>query len=260
MLLPRPCRRSPGQGCRMLALSQVIRVQRRPYGRAGLGMARKAPIRRTISGRRGPAGAGEPQSRYAQAGHRSSHLPPASQLRWALVPELPALAVRRGSVACVPGAESPRAGCRSRITPSLCRRDRQRASSRRYEERQGASGAARIEPGCPKHDRSVAPDAGGGSAEQERPPVSRRWAPRSSFRGDVPSAVARQDRAIGSAQRKDWPCVRGLSVLVVAALDAHGERARGWAPDGVTGRTGGGPDGSAEARASEHRGSQNQGL
>ena len=36
--------------------------------------------------------------------------------------------------------------------------------------------------------------------------------------------------------------------------------AHGWAPGGATVRTGGGPDGSAEDRASEHRRSQGQGL
>jgi len=66
----------------MPALRQAIRVQRGSYGRARLGMAGKAPIRRTISGRCWPTGAGEPRSAMRRLANQSSHLPPSPQLDW----------------------------------------------------------------------------------------------------------------------------------------------------------------------------------
>lgn len=162
----------------MPALRQAIRVQRGSYRRARLGLARKAPIRRTISGRCGADWRRRTTVRYAQAGHQSSHLPPSPQLDWALLPELPApghsvrvrwLAFRWLNHLVRVRHRSPHhahsaVGIGSAHRPGGIKRGR------------APSGAAQIEPGCPKRDRSVAPDAGGGSAERDRPRASRRSA------------------------------------------------------------------------------------
>ena len=91
----------------------------------------------------------------------------------------------------------------------LCCREGQRASSRRDEERQSASGAAQIESGCPKRDRSAALHVGGGSAEHERPRASWRSAvsllrPEISHEGGLGRTCDQSARFLTSHARATW--------------------------------------------------------
>jgi hypothetical protein len=206
----------------MSALRQAIRVKRGSYRRARLGMARKAPIRRTISGRCRPTGAGEPWpatrrlaiSRHTCLPHRS----------WTgqreRPPRLPAVGCsltssgdlpRRTAGPCGRSAGMGRAAlCLLQVSLKLTclhvggpGNHTVRTMFARPDQR-GSSPTSR--------SASTVPPASSVSPTTLRSPRLPPWShihdepglpePRSPFWGNVPRATARQDKAIGSEQRK----------------------------------------------------------